>query len=71
MSKPQIIHQCGEYVIDAPDGYRWEGLDCHQIVIDYMGMDVTKKQGLLWAKEELELNDLEPCPPDCECTEAS
>ena len=59
----------GEYLVCAPDGYRFEGLDCHELVVAYGENDLTRAQGYQLAREERRDHQLEPCPPDCHCLE--
>lgn len=69
MSKATISHQQGEYVVDAPDGYRFADLECHQLVVDYSYDGLSRKEGRRGAEEERRTSTLELCPADCHCKE--
>jgi hypothetical protein len=59
----------GEYSVDAPDGYRFAGLECHHLVVAYAGNRRTRKQGYLDALAQRRDHALEQCPADCPCME--
>jgi len=64
-----ITHQADEYVIDAPPGWRFLGLECHQLVVSYGDAGLTRNQGRRDAEAESRAHELERCPADCPCRE--